>query len=127
MPDFPTQARAFADEWIAAWNAHDLDRILSHYAQDVVFLSPIAEKRVGHGRVIGHDALRAYWGPAIGPGSRLRFELVEVLVGFEALTIVYDADLPAGLGRRRAAETFELGRDGRVVRSMACYAQQASP
>jgi ketosteroid isomerase-like protein len=125
MSDFATAAHAFAAEWIAAWNAHDLDRILSHYAQDVVFLSPVAQSRVGNGRVIGHDALRAYWGPAIGPGSRLRFELVEVLVGFDALTIVYNADLPAGLGRRRAAETFELGRDGKVVRSMACYASDA--
>lgn len=25
----------FAHEWIAAWNAHDLERILAHYADDV--------------------------------------------------------------------------------------------
>jgi len=24
-----------AQEWIAAWNAHDLERILAHYADDV--------------------------------------------------------------------------------------------
>lgn len=24
----------FAKEWIAAWNSHDLDRILSHYVED---------------------------------------------------------------------------------------------
>jgi ketosteroid isomerase-like protein len=33
------EAQAFADEWIAAWNSHDLDRVLSHYAPEVVFLS----------------------------------------------------------------------------------------
>ena len=25
-------AEHFANDWIAAWNAHDLDRVLSHYA-----------------------------------------------------------------------------------------------
>ena len=23
----------FAEEWIASWNSHDLDRILSHYTE----------------------------------------------------------------------------------------------
>jgi hypothetical protein len=37
---------AFAAEWIAAWNAHDLDRILSHYAADAVVRTPVAAARV---------------------------------------------------------------------------------
>ena len=28
------EALGFAREWVAAWNAHDLGRILSHYADD---------------------------------------------------------------------------------------------
>ena len=32
----------FANHWIKAWNSHDLEAILSHYAEDIVFLSPIA-------------------------------------------------------------------------------------
>jgi ketosteroid isomerase-like protein len=39
----PDEGDAFAEDWIAAWNAHDLDRVLSHYADDIVFLSPIAQ------------------------------------------------------------------------------------
>ncbi len=35
-------AAAFAREWLAAWNSHDLERILSHYATGIVFLSPFA-------------------------------------------------------------------------------------
>jgi ketosteroid isomerase-like protein len=46
------EAQAFADEWIAAWNSHDLERVLSHYAPEIVFLSPIAQKLVGNGRVV---------------------------------------------------------------------------
>ena len=35
-----SEADALAEHWIAAWNNHDLERILSHYAEDVVFSSP---------------------------------------------------------------------------------------
>ena len=31
-PDF---SERFAKEWVAAWNAHDLDRVLSHYENDL--------------------------------------------------------------------------------------------
>ena len=61
----PSEVRRFAEEWVAAWNAHDLPQILSHYAEDVVFLSPIAKQRMGDGRVVGKDGLTAYWGPAL--------------------------------------------------------------
>jgi hypothetical protein len=115
-------ARAFADEWIAAWNSHDLDRILSHYSEKAELLSPVAAQRLGNGRVIGHAALRSYWAPALAPGSVLHFTTVQIFEGSSAVTIVYDAILPGDLGNRRGAETFELGSDGRVVRSMACYA-----
>ena len=37
-----TWAHEFAREWIAAWNSHDLELILSHYADDfeMASLSP---------------------------------------------------------------------------------------
>jgi hypothetical protein len=114
-------ARTFADEWVASWNAHDLDRILSHYSETAELLSPVAAKRLGNGRVVGHGALRSYWSPALADGSVLHFSIVEVFAGSSAVTIVYDAILPADLGNRRGAETFELGPDRKVVRSMACY------
>jgi hypothetical protein len=65
----PMELTAFAQAWIAAWNARDLDAILSHYASDVVFLSPYAECVIGTGRVVGIEALRSYWrrGPDANP------------------------------------------------------------
>jgi len=43
----PTRARAVAQDWIAAWNVRDLERILSHYTDDVVFASPTVVTRYG--------------------------------------------------------------------------------
>jgi hypothetical protein len=35
-------AVAFADGWVKAWNSHDLEKVLSHFADNVVFTSPVA-------------------------------------------------------------------------------------
>ncbi len=34
------QADQFADDWIRAFNAHDLPAILDHYADELAFYSP---------------------------------------------------------------------------------------
>ena len=107
---------AFAADWIAAWNSHDLDRILAHYADGIVFLSPVAHARLGDGRVVGRDALRAYWSGGLAAQPGLKFEQEAVLVGCECLTILY-----RNHRGQDAAETFEFGPDGKVVRSFACY------
>ena len=114
----PITARAFALDWIESWNSHDLDRILAHYAPEIVFLSPVAQKRVGNGRVVGLDALRDYWGQGLAAQSDLAFELIDVLIGHHCLTIHY-----ANHRGQTAAETFEFRGDGKVVRSIACYAE----
>ena len=112
------KAQAFADEWIAAWNSRDLDRVLSHYAPEIVFLSPIAQKLVGNGRVVGISALRSYWGKALANLPQLKFELLKVLVGYACLTVLY-----VNHRNEQAAETFEFASDGRIIRSFACYTQ----
>lgn len=111
-----TDARAFATEWIAAWNSRDLDRILSHYDSDIVLLSPIAQKLVGNGRVEGLAALRSYWGQALANAPNLHFDLIDVRVGHQCLTILY-----RNHRNQDASETFEFGNHGNVVRSFACY------
>ncbi|MEZ5856835.1 MAG: nuclear transport factor 2 family protein [Hyphomicrobiaceae bacterium] len=110
------EARAFAADWIAAWNAHDLDRILSHYAEDIVFLSPVAERRVGSGRVVGRAALGAYWRKGLDAQPELAFELIAVLAGYRCLTIQY-----RNHRGQSVAETVEFGADEAIVRAYACY------
>ena len=110
--------QAFAEEWVASWNSHDLDRILSHYAADIAFLSPLAEKRLGNGRVEGLEALRAYWRSGLESQPNLKFVLENVLTGHRCLTILY-----TNHRGQAVAETLEFGTDGKVVRSFACYRQ----
>lgn len=114
----PEFADRFAAEWIEAWNSHDLDRILSHYADDFSFSSPLIRATVGEasGCLQGKDAIRAYWGKALALRPNLRFELVQRFVGVGSLVIHY-----RNQEGRLAAEHFEFGPDGKVARSAAHY------
>ncbi|MEQ1541220.1 MAG: nuclear transport factor 2 family protein [Novosphingobium sp.] len=110
----------FAEDWVAAWNARDLDRILSHYAAGVVFVSPVAASLTGCGTVIGKAALEAYWRAALDRAPDLHFSLDRVLEGAGALTLLY-----RNHRGQHVAETCEFDAAGRVVRSVACYASGA--
>lgn len=37
-------ATAFSQQWLQAWNAHDVESVLRHFHDDVVFTSPVAAK-----------------------------------------------------------------------------------
>jgi len=37
-------AVAFSQQWVRAWNAHDVEAVLRHFHEDVVFTSPVAAK-----------------------------------------------------------------------------------
>jgi ketosteroid isomerase-like protein len=85
MPD-PT---AFAQAWLSAWNARDLEALLALFDEDVVFTSPLAAKIVpgSDGLVRGKAALRAYWTAALAQMADLRFELTEIYAGVDSLVI----------------------------------------
>lgn len=111
-------AERFAREWIDAWNSHDLERILSHYADDFVMASPRIAVVAGEpsGVLQGRQAVGAYWRKALALAPGLRFELVDTLVGADSIVIRY-------LGvRGPAAEVFFFDADGRVTRAAAHYA-----
>jgi len=107
---------AFAKDWLAAWNAHDLERVLELYEPEFEFSSPILAKRIpqSHGRLRGKAAARAYWSAAFSPGINLHFEHVATLLGVGSLVVHYK-----GLRGKLCAEFFEFSPSGKVIRSHA--------
>ncbi|AKF05874.1 hypothetical protein DB32_003023 [Sandaracinus amylolyticus] len=112
-------ADAFAREWIEAWNAQDLDRILAHWADECVFASPRIVTVMGDpsGTVRGKEALRAYWSRALASAPQLRFELDAVYVGVDCVVIGY-----RNHRGQRCAEWLRLDGEGRAVEGRASYA-----
>jgi hypothetical protein len=82
---------AFSAAWVAAWNAHDLDTLLSHFHDDVVFTSPVAAQIVPEsgGVLRGKDALRAYWTEGLRRIPDLQFSVERVFAGVSVLVISY--------------------------------------
>lgn len=109
---------AFAEAWEAAWNSHDLDRILAHYADTVTFRSQKAVRLVGTGELRGKEALRAYWAKALAAQPDLSFVVVDVLHGHGMLVITYRNHRDV-----LAAETLRFGPDGLVIEASACHAR----
>lgn len=110
-------AKQFAEEWIAAWNRHDLDRVLSHYSDDFIMSSPYIAALADEpsGTLRGKQTVAAYWRKALALMPQLRFELVSTLVGAESVVVYYKGV------RGMAAETFFFNAEGKVVRAAAHY------
>jgi ketosteroid isomerase-like protein len=81
----------YAQAWVQAWNAHDIEAVLDHFRDDVLFTSPVAARVVPEsgGVVRGKAALRAYWTTALAKQPDLRFEVVGVYRGESTLVINY--------------------------------------
>lgn len=84
------EARAFARQWVADWNAHDVDALIEHFTDDVVFTSPVAVRILGGDGVIrGKEALRKYWSEGIRLIPDLHFEILALYTGVSTLVINY--------------------------------------
>jgi len=109
----------FAQDWIAAWNSHDLDRILTHYSDDIIFTSPRALARLPktNGTVRGIAQLREYWAPVTDIRPNLKFALEAVLVTVNGCTILYRDE-----SELLVAETMLIGADGKVTQGIVSHA-----
>ena len=114
-------AERFATEWIAAWNSHDLDRILTHYEDDFEMSSPIIPALVGEpsGKLRGKAAVGAYWAKALQKVPDLRFELVTALAGVDSVTVYYKGH------RGLSAEVLHFNPSGKVRAAFAHYAEES--
>lgn len=112
-------AEHFASDWIDSWNAHDLNRILSHYTDDFEMSSPVIIQVAGEpsGTLKGKDAVAAYWEKALQLIPDLKFELQSILIGVQSITLYYK-----GARGRLAAEVFHFDTDQKVFKAFAHYA-----
>ncbi len=91
------EPQLFAEQWISAWNARDVEAVLAGYAEDVLFTSPTAQRVVPEsgGTVQGKQALRSYWTQALEGNRDLHFELTGVYHGVGTIVLHYRNQLGA--------------------------------
>ena len=114
---------AFAAEWLAAWNAHDIEAVLEHFHEDAVFTSPFAAQLLPetHGRLTGKPAIRAYWTAGIARIPDLHFTLDTVFVGVDSIVIAY-----VNQKQVRVSEILKFAGD-RVIEGAGTYDSPSPP
>ena len=113
------EAQIWAQEWIDAWNAHDLERVLAHYTEDFEMSSPYIVTIAGEpsGVLRGKGDVAAYWRAALERRPDLHFELMRVLCGVDSLALFYQS-APGVVG----TEVFFFDASGAVCKAYAHYA-----
>ena len=112
---------AFVQSWIAAWNARDLDAVLTHYDDAIQFTSPKAAQIFGKPAVEGKSELRKYWTKGLEAYPDLQFQLDHWIWDEprQELAILYTSRL-AGK-ETRVCEVLSFNENSKVRQSEAFY------
>jgi ketosteroid isomerase-like protein len=110
------ERETFARAWLTSWNERDLNRIVSHYADDVEFQSPFAVHLLGDAfrTIKGKENLTRYFERVLAavPG-KIEFEFLGVFHGVDTLVVHFQSKM------HKCAEFMELNHEGKVRRAMA--------
>jgi ketosteroid isomerase-like protein len=111
-------AENFAKAWIDTWNSHDINEIMTHYANDFEMTSPFIYERTGGktATLFGKNAVKDYWISALGKFPELEFELLDVLASADSIVIYYKSVMG-----KTAAELMVFDEAGNVIKSIAHY------
>ena len=114
LPDM----KKFAREWIESWNSHDLDRILSHYSDDLEITTPMIKValNIESGSLKGKANVRRYWEAALKKIPDLRFELVDVTQSVDSIAVYYKSVM-----NKIAIEVMFFNDSGKVSKVVAHY------
>ncbi|HEX3438142.1 MAG TPA: nuclear transport factor 2 family protein [Pseudacidobacterium sp.] len=113
--------RQFAHDWIAAWNSHSLEGVMTHYAAEVTLISPAAATilKDESGTVAGREALYAYFKRGLEVYPDLKFELLDVMCGISSVVLYY-----INQKGTRTGEYMEFDSNGRVIKVVSNYSTE---
>jgi uncharacterized protein (TIGR02246 family) len=103
-------------EWIAAWNSHDLERVLTLYAED----SEMTSDKIPvfgfdpSGTLRGKDKIRAYWSTALKQLPNLHFDLIDTYVSPDSIVVFYQNERGA-----KICEYLRLDAEGKIKQGSA--------
>ncbi|MHC4552981.1 MAG: nuclear transport factor 2 family protein [Planctomycetota bacterium] len=114
----PKKAQNYAQNWIAAWNGHDIDAIMDFYADSLRHVTPKLTMLFGAAshKIEDKKELRDYFEAALKRSPDLQFTLQEVFSGAESIVIIFDST--TGI---RVAVTLIFDADMKITRYMAHY------
>jgi SnoaL-like domain len=121
MPHTIAEMRAIAEQWIAAWNARDLGRIMDHYAADVEFEANTVVRRwqKADGKLLGLAELCEHFQLGLELVPNLHFELEDMFSAPSGYAVLYRRE-----NGNRVLDVVELDDEGKARRVKAFYAAE---
>jgi maltose-binding protein MalE len=106
-----SQAMRFALEWIDAWNSHDLNKILSHYSEEIEYHSIFVEQMMidQNGKIDNKSDLGIYFSIALSKYPELCFQFKRVYTGAQSILISYKS-----VNSKLAAEYVRFDKNGKI-------------
>ena len=107
-----------AESWIDSWNSRDMENVMSHYADDVMFYSPAVIKRwaIEEGKLAGKKALEKHFRKGLEEMPGLHFEFHSILYGINNVILFYKRET-GGF----AADFVTFNDSGKVKEVRTCY------
>ena len=107
---------ALGRQWVAAWNSHDLERVLALYAED----SEMTSEKIpalgfdSSGTLRGKASIRAYWAKALQLLPDLQFALIDTYVSPDSIVVFYQNERGA-----KICEYLRLNAEGKIIQGSA--------
>src|SRR4051812_47284828 len=116
QPHDAARLAALGRDWIAAWNSHDLERVLALYAEDSEMTSDKIQALGldGSGTLRGKTMLRKYWTRAFELLPNLHFDLIDVYVSPDSLVVFYRNER-----EQKICEYLRLNDEGKIRQGSA--------
>jgi len=126
-PQDAAEALVFARAWAEAWSRRDVTAVLSAFAEDVEFTSPLAAEVVGRPTLVGKAALAAYWRDALARVRSIDFAVDDVTFDANARRFVVAYRARINGAERHTTEHLTFGAGGKIVRGAAYHGAAAGP
>lgn len=114
-------ATAFARDWVDAWNAHDIEKILSHYSEDFMIETPMAIKLYPQsgGIVVGKSEVRKYWTIGLKRSPNLKFELLDLFMGVNSIGLY----LFNTFSNKKSVELMSFNNEMKVNKAIVTFSE----
>jgi hypothetical protein len=115
--------RALVSGWIDSWNRQDLDGIMAHYADDVLFEANTVVTRWNRpdGRLHGAAELREHFRRGLELAPSLHFDLEAVFTAPGGYAALYRRD-----NGNRVLDVVELNEESKAINVKAFYLEEQS-
>ena len=114
----PIDINQFANEWIASWNSHNIDDILSHYSDNFEITTPMIKTllNIDSGTLKGKENVKEYWISALKKVPDLNFELLDITKSVNSVALYYKSVL-----NKNAIEVMFFDDNGKINKIIAHY------